>query len=62
MNIFKKISEISDDLNNPNKTVAMSLATYKLLNDKGRGINAKVVIFDEIPFEESLSFINVKEG
>lgn len=62
MSIFKKISEIDDDLNNPNKTVVMSLATHKLLNDKGRGIKAKVVIFDEIPFEESLSFINVKEG
>lgn len=61
MSIFKKISEIDDDLNNPNKTVVVSLATHKLLNDR-RGIKAKVVIFDEIPFEESLSFINVKEG
>ena len=42
------------------KTIVMSSETHKLL-DKERGLKAKIIIMDEIPYQDLLSFKTKKE-
>ena len=60
MGIFTKVSESKEDLMDSTKTVVMSSETHKLL-DKERGPKAKIIIMDEIPYQDLLSFKTKKE-
>lgn len=60
MGIFTKVSESKKDLMDSTKTVVMSSETHKSL-DKGRGLKAKIIIMDEIPYQDLLSFKTKKE-
>ena len=60
MGIFTKVSESKEDLMDSAKTVVMSSETRKLL-DKERGLKAKIIIMDEIPYQDLLSFKTKKE-
>lgn len=60
MGIFTKVSESKEDLMDSTKTVVMSSETHKLL-DKERGLKAKIIIMDEIPYQDLLSFKTKKE-
>ena len=60
MGIFTKVSESKEDLMDSTKTVVMSSETHKLL-DNERGLKAKIIIMDEIPYQDLLSFKTKKE-
>ena len=60
MGIFTNVSESKEDLMDSTKTVVMSSETHKLL-DKERGLKAKIIIMDEIPYQDLLSFKTKKE-
>ena len=60
MGIFTKVSESKEDLMDSTKTVVMSSETHKLL-DTERGLKAKIIIMDEIPYQDLLSFKTKKE-
>lgn len=60
MGIFTKVSESKEDLMDSTKTIVMSSETHKLL-DKERGLKAKIIIMDEIPYQDLLSFKTKKE-
>lgn len=60
LGIFTKVSESKEDLMDSTKTVVMSSETHKLL-DKERGLKAKIIIMDEIPYQDLLSFKTKKE-
>ena len=60
MGIFTKVSESKEDLMDSTKTIVMSSETHKLL-DNERGLKAKIIIMDEIPYQDLLSFKTKKE-